>query len=234
VERCHVAFNEEYTDPYSDVGQVDVASGWKPIPAGADPAFQWPSHVWELVLGLKKAERPHGAQFVYRSIETDVLAFAMERVSGMRLPHLISELLWQPLGVEESANFTVDPAGYALADGGFNACLRDFGRFGLAVLNDGEGVIPADWIEACRTGDRSVFAYPFTVTLPQGAYRNCMWIEDEKSRSLLARGVFGQLIYMNWDMKMVIVKLSSWPDFLNTERSIETLSACHAIGKYLN
>ena len=35
------------------------------------------------------------------------------------------------VGAEESAGFTVDPAGYALACGGFNATLRDYGRFGL-------------------------------------------------------------------------------------------------------
>jgi CubicO group peptidase (beta-lactamase class C family) len=229
-----VVFSEEYTDPYSDVGQVDVASGWKPVPPGADPNFKWPAHVWDLILGLKKVERPHGMQFVYRSIETDVLAFVMERVSGLRLPQLISEFLWQKLGVEESANFTVDLAGYALAEGGFNACLRDYGRFGLTVLNDGDGIIPANWIDASRNGDQSVFTYPFNVTLPHGAYRNCMWIEDPGSRSLLARGVFGQMIYMNWDMKLVIVKLSSWPDFLNAKRFISTLNAFHAIGRALN
>jgi CubicO group peptidase (beta-lactamase class C family) len=229
-----VVFSEEYTDPYSEVGQVDVASGWKPIPPGADPNFKWPTHIWELILGLKKIERPHGAQFVYRSIETDVLAFAMERASGKRLPQLISELLWQPLGAEESANFTVDPAGYALAEGGFNACLRDYGRFGLAVLNNGGGIIPAQWIEACRNGDTSVFAHPFNVTLPKGAYRNCMWVEDPASRSLMARGVFGQLIYMNWDYKMVVVKLSSWPDFLNAKRLITTLKSLHMIGRKLS
>ena len=34
-----VRFSEDYTDPYSDIGQVDVASGWKPVPPDSDPAF---------------------------------------------------------------------------------------------------------------------------------------------------------------------------------------------------
>jgi CubicO group peptidase (beta-lactamase class C family) len=45
----------------------------------------------------------------------------------------------------------------------------------------------------------------------------------------MARGVFGQLIYVNWDYNMVVVKLSSWPDFLNTRFNIVTLSAIHKI-----
>ena len=100
-----VRFSEEYTDPYSEMGQTDVAAGWKPIPPGSDPDFKWPSNVWDLILGLKDQTRPHGAAFEYRSIETDVLAFIMERVSGKRLAELISQELWQKLGAEESACF---------------------------------------------------------------------------------------------------------------------------------
>jgi CubicO group peptidase (beta-lactamase class C family) len=48
-----VAFSENYTDPYSDIGQVDVACGWKPVPEGADPAFKWPGHMWDVITGLK-------------------------------------------------------------------------------------------------------------------------------------------------------------------------------------
>ena len=75
-----VKFDETYTDPHSDIGQLDVASGWKPIPPESDPEFKWPTHIWEQIIGLKDRTRPHGAAFEYRSIETDVLAFAMERV----------------------------------------------------------------------------------------------------------------------------------------------------------
>jgi hypothetical protein len=228
-----VRFSEDYTDPYSDIGRMDVADGWKPIPPNTDPQFRWPHHTWELIETLTETLRSHGALFVYRSIETDVLAFAMERVSGKRLPQLISEEIWQKIGVEESANLTVDPAGYALADGGFNACLRDYARFGQLYLDhgrvDGAEVLPSAWIEATRSGDHSLFREPYTLSLPHGAYRNQFWIEDPQSRSIMARGVFGQLIYINWDHQLVAVKLSSWPDFLNVSYNIATLKAIHAI-----
>jgi CubicO group peptidase (beta-lactamase class C family) len=187
--------------------------------------------VWEQILRLKKQARPHGAAFEYRSIETDVLAFAMERVTGMRLAQIVSELLWQKLGVEESACFTVDQAGYALADGGFNATLRDYGRFGQMILEQGGGIVPATWIEATRNGNHAMFGEDQSASLPGGAYHNKFWVEDPVSRSLLCRGVFGQLIYVNFDHDTVIVKLSSWPDFLNLKFSIATRHACHEIMK---
>jgi CubicO group peptidase (beta-lactamase class C family) len=225
-----VRFSEEYTDPYSDVGQIDVASGWKPIPAGSDPGFRWPTHVWELILGLKKTTRPHGEAFDYRSIETDVLAFLMERVTGKRLPELVSEELWQKIGADESACFTVDSAGYALADGGFNATLRDYARFGQMILEGGGGVIPPDWIEATRSGS---YGQVYSESFPGGSYRNQFWIEDAASRALMCRGVFGQLIHIGFEEKMVVVKLSTYPDFTNIVYSKATLKAVHAIADAL-
>ncbi len=229
-----VRFDEAYTDPYSGAGMLDVASGWKPVPPDSDPHFKWPKHIWELIISLTETDRPHGGWFHYRSIETDVLAFCMERVTGKRLPQLVSEELWQKMGAEESACFTVDSAGYGLADGGLNATLRDYGRFGQLLLEGGGGIVPPQWIEATRTGDHSIFGEPYTFLLPHGAYKNQFWIEDPRSRSIMCRGVFGQLIYMNWDYNMVAVKLSSWPDFLNVPFNVATLGALHAIGRALS
>ena len=225
-----VKFSEEYTDRYSEIGQVDVASGWKPVPPGSDPAFRWPAHMWELILRLRQTTRPHGAAFEYRSIETDVMAFVMERVTGRRLAQLVSEELWQKLGADESACFTVDSAGYALADGGFNATLRDYARFGQMILEGGAGIVPAQWIEETRNGPCGA---GYNESLPEGGYHNQFWIGDPRSRALSCRGVFGQLIQIDWDNRMVAVKLSSWPDFSNTAYSVATRRAIETIAAAL-
>jgi CubicO group peptidase (beta-lactamase class C family) len=229
--RSGVRFNEEYTDPYSDVGRIDVASGWKPVPPGTDPAFVWPGHVWELILTLKTKVREHGAAFDYRSVETDVLAFCLERVTGKRLPQLVSEEIWQKLGVEENACFTVDPAGYALADGGFNACLRDYARFGQMVLDNGGGIVPPAWIEATRNGGRHGPQY--WAAFPEGSYKNQFWLTDPRSRGLMCVGVFGQLIWISWEHRMVVVKLSTWPDFLDSAKEAATAAAMQRIAESL-
>jgi CubicO group peptidase (beta-lactamase class C family) len=226
-----VRFDETYEDPYCEMGKLDVAAGWNPPPPGSDPDFPWPGHVWELIMSMKQATRPHGEAFEYRSIETDVLAFAMERVSGRRLPQLVSEELWQKLGVDERACFTLDPAGYALADGGFNATLRDYARFGQMILDHGAGIVPSAWIEATRNG---VHRPGFGAPIPEGAYHNQFWIEDPRSRNLMCRGVFGQLIWIDFSRRVVAVKLSSWPDFYNIDYSTATLKACHSIAGALS
>ncbi|MHB1104416.1 MAG: hypothetical protein ACYC0C_16895 [Devosia sp.] len=94
--------------------------------------------------------------------------------------------------------------------------------------------MPASWIEATRSGNHELFGEPYTTVLPDGAYRNQFWIEDRRSRNLMARGVFGQLMYISWEHRMVVVKLSSWPDFVNPAWTVATLDAVRRIGVALS
>lgn len=229
-----VSYNENYEATDSDIAITDIAGGWK-LPG---PGVDAPACMWDQILTLTKRDHEHGALFKYRSIETDVLAHCMERVTETRLAQLVSRELWQPLGCEESANFTVDPAGYALANGGFNATLRDYARFGQMLLQQGaandQQIVPSEWIEDIHNADHSLFGEPYTEAAPNGAYRNQFWIEDVDRQGFMARGVFGQLIYIDPEQQMVLVKLSTWPEFTSVPRLKSALSAIHAIGDFLN
>ncbi|MBN9071656.1 MAG: serine hydrolase [Rhizobiales bacterium] len=224
-----VVFDETYTALDSHMAKVDAACGWK---ERRDPS--WPASVWELILTLTEAECAHGASFRYRSIETDVLSFVLQRVGGMPLAELVSRELWAPMGAGEDAYFTVDPAGYALGDGGFNATLRDYGRFALLHLGHGEmnggRIVPAAWIEEITAGARpQLFGGIYHEALPQGAYHNQFWIEGGASRAYMARGVFGQMIYIDPAAEFAAVVLSSWPEFVDTTRTRTALAAVRAI-----
>jgi CubicO group peptidase (beta-lactamase class C family) len=232
--RSGVRFSEDYGVPGADVMHEEYVCGWKPWPADA-PA-DLPSCMYDFMLTLPK-ERDHGGPFLYRSIETDVIAWAMERVSDTPLPELVSREIWQPLGAERDANFTVDPAGFASADGGFNASLRDYGRFGQmycngGAFNDGQ-ILPADFVCDTLAGDPTAFAGPYKDIFPRGAYRNQFWIRDVDKTQIMARGVFGQLIYIDASNEIVVVKLSSWPHYLNLEFLLTTLAAIDAITEAL-
>ena len=229
-----VRYIEDYEALDSDIAITDIASGWK----HPRPGLNAPSCIWDQILTLTEQVREHGEKFHYRSIESDVLAHCLERVTGTRLAELVSRELWQPLGCEESASFTVDPAGYALASGGLNATLRDYARFGQLLLQQGRlddiQLVPADWIADIHNADHSLFGEPYTKAAPNGGYRNQFWLEDVDRPGFMARGVFGQLIYVDPAADMVMIKLSSWPEFISVPRLITALNAIHAIGDRLN
>ena len=101
--------------------------------SNADPSIEWPKSVYEQILSLKNCYAKHGEAFLYRSIETDLLAHILIAVSGMPLNELLSKELWQPMGAEEDGFFTVDPSGYSLASGGFNV-PKGFGKGLLSFI----------------------------------------------------------------------------------------------------
>jgi len=224
-----VVFDETYTALDSHMAKIDAASGWKER-RHAD----WPASVWELILTLTEAECAHDASFRYRSIETDVLSFVLQRATATPLAELVSRELWAPMGAGEDACFTVDTAGYALGDGGFNATLRDYGRFALLHLGrgeiDGRRIVPAAWIEEITAGARpALFGGVYHEVLPEGAYHNQFWVEGGASRAYMARGVFGQLIYIDPAADFAAVVLSSWPDFVDAVRTRTAIAAVRAI-----
>lgn len=225
--RSGVRFTEDYGTPGSDMTRIDIASGWRP-PVDPGPV----QTIRDVILTLPQ-EREHGEAFKYRSIETDVVAWALERVAGAPLAALLSDRIWSRMGAERDACFTVDGAGTALADGGFNATLRDYARFGLLLLEggawNGDQIVPEDWIRASTTGDRAAFGEPYTATSPKGAYSRQWWIHDAARGDFMARGVFGQMIYIDPRTEFLAVKLSSWPDFLIHSYTVDMLSAVTAI-----
>ncbi|MBO6775140.1 MAG: serine hydrolase [Marinibacterium sp.] len=227
-----VRYVEEYTDPNSDMGRTDVACGWKQVPDGADPA-DWPTTLWDQIMGLTECETDHGARFKYRSIETDVLGFTISRLTGLSLAEAISVFLWAPMGAENPACITVDPAGTGLGDGGMCATLRDYARFGQTMLDNGlangRQVIPADWVADVRSGDHGRFDDQSREFMPNGRYRNMFWIQDADRMTHMSLGVFGQFIYVSPERDMVVVQLSSWPEFLSSERHSNTMRAINAI-----
>ena len=229
-----VRFGESYDQRDSDIGKMDYACGWKPAPPGAD-VTGWPGCVWDQILQMTHQEAAHGVRFAYRSIETDVLAHVLERVSGRRLPDLISARLWQPMGAQEDAEITVDRAGYGLGCGGISACLRDLGRLGLLYLNDGQAdgrqVIPRAWVEDVRHGAHGVFDAPARTEFPRGAYRNQFWIEDRRLPRHYALGIFGQMILVAPDAGLVGVKLSTWPQATDSAMLLQTVEAMHALAR---
>lgn len=227
-----VGFSETYGDPASDVWAMDVCTGWRPDHDGRGPAS-----LHDLILSLKQI-RPHGERFEYRSVETDVLGWVLEHCSGLALPRLMSEIMWQPLGCETEAYFTLDKAGIALASGGFAATARDYARFGLVMLTGGlaedRRLVSPDWVAACGRGDQAKFGAPYVEWYPDGAYSNQFWVEDCRRGSFMARGIYGQLIYIDPVNQLVAVKLSAWPDYRMADLLRDTLGGIRAIGDHLS
>ncbi len=160
---------------------------------------------------IKRAHRP-GEVFQYKTIDTAVLGWLLERVSGGTLAAYAARRLWEPLGAEQDGFFIMDGepgVGREFSGAGFNATLRDFARIGLMMLGDGKGngrqIIPADWVhDSSRPAGG-----------PGQGYGYQWWIAPD-SKSYQAIGLQGQYIYVNPSTRTVIVKLSYFPSDIDT------------------
>jgi CubicO group peptidase (beta-lactamase class C family) len=232
--RSGVRFREDYTDPAAEYIYLDMAAGWKERSRPEAPAS-----IRDLLLWVEQ-DRPHGGAIQYRSIECDVVAWVCEAVTGKPLHDLVSEAIWSQIGAERDGYFTVDGQGTCLADGGFNATLRDYARFGQMCLNggafNGHQVVPADWIAQSRHGDIEAFSTYHGIQrdwYPEPTYSRQWWVLDNRRGVQAARGVFGQLIHVDPGRELVAVKLSTWPDFLNADYGVNTYRAIEAIAAHL-
>jgi CubicO group peptidase (beta-lactamase class C family) len=234
--RTGVAFRETYTALDAEVRVMERSMGWRPAQPG-DPAGTYP------YLATLGSAGPHGGEFSYRSADSDMLGWACERVSGLRVADLISALIWQPIGAECDAEITCDPLGSAIPDGGISAAARDLARFGQMLVDDGvaqgQAVVPATWLADVRypePGVREAFAQTDNeYVLPGGWYRNQFWvIPGSGGPVLVCLGIHGQLIYADRASRTVVVKLSSWPDAQNTAYLLDTLRSCAALSAHLS
>jgi CubicO group peptidase (beta-lactamase class C family) len=226
-----VQYSEDYSDPNADIWRYSAAASPLPKPEG----YVGPDGYWEYLQQVQ-SEGNHGEQFHYKTINSDMLGWIISRVSGKSVTELASERLWRRMGAEQDAYQTVDGKGVPFAGGGLTAGLRDMGRLGLLMLNEGvingERLFPAEVVRNIRAGgDPSKFVgFP---TIPNGSYTSQWWVFHNKHGAFAARGVHGQTIYVDPTAQMVLVRFASFPRAQNGFIDPTSLPAYQAVAEYL-
>jgi CubicO group peptidase (beta-lactamase class C family) len=84
-------------------------------------------------LASLKAERyaEQGTSFDYGSVNTDILGWMVEKITGMPFQDALSREIWTQIGMESDAAYVAPRFGVPHWDGGFLARMRDMARFGL-------------------------------------------------------------------------------------------------------
>lgn len=163
------------------------------------------------VLPFRARERAAGERFSYSSAETQVLGLVVRGATGRLLAEYLSEKIWQPMGAEADASWLVDAGGYEAAFIGINATLRDWGRFGMLLANDGavagRQVIPAAWVRAATTPSAKQFEPGMTGQMLGYGYQT--WIIGGRDREFVLRGLRGQAIYVAPKSKLVMVQTAA-------------------------
>jgi len=196
-----VKWDETYTDPASDRRRMLDAQ-----------IAQQPGGIIRLMAALPRAAAP-GTVWNYSTGETFVAGAVVRAAVGRPLAEYLSDRIWSKAGMESDATWWLEsPDGLEIGGSGLSATLRDYGRFGMFLMNDGvvdgEKILPDDWVRDAGSSkhiggkvvDYGYMMWPFPASAAaanQGAFQ--------------AIGIFGQHIYVNRRERVVIVVWSALP-----------------------
>ncbi|WP_293676294.1 serine hydrolase [uncultured Phenylobacterium sp.] len=203
-------------------------------------ATRRPGAVLDLACSLPRAHPP-GAVFNYSTVESCLLGALVVAATGRPMADYCAEKVWGPAGMEADGYWLLESEG-GLEMGGFgvNARLRDVGRFGLLVMEDGEGfsggrVFPPGWRDLAGQPDSA--ATDFGALLPgsPAGYGYHWWSlpgapfrDGIHAGACLALGAHGQRIYINPAERVVAVVQSAWREPKDEDAEIETVTLFRA------
>lgn len=185
-----VTFDEDYLNYSSDINKMGrvLALG------GSMDAF---------AAGLTEMDSAPGKSWQYVSIDTHVLGMVVRGATDRSLADLLTEKLVQPLGLEADPFYLTDGYDVAFALGGLNIRARDNARFGQMIAQggrwEGKQLVPAAWITEATQASANTrpgntgYGYQWWIPIGSGPAQ------------FMARGVYGQYIYIDQPRNVVVV-----------------------------
>jgi CubicO group peptidase (beta-lactamase class C family) len=176
-------YKESYTSPFA-------------YPAEA----YYGDEIVDNTLKYKVTTQP-GKEFLYLSGNSALLGYIVTIATGEKLSDYAAERLWQPLGAEHPAYWSLDhDTGMEKAYCCFNSNVRDFARIGQLYLDSGK------W------GGKQLVPQNYVLTSMKPAlsphYGYNWWILNCDGHNVpYCRGILGQYIFVIPDKHMVVVRL---------------------------
>jgi CubicO group peptidase (beta-lactamase class C family) len=188
-----VKWDEDYENPQSDVALFNKA---KPE-SGVDATVSY----------MRKLPRAHppGTVWHYNTGETNLIGVLVSSATGKPLAQYLQERIWHPAGMAATATWLLGKTGHEIAGCCLQAATRDFARFGLFVLANGnvkgKQIVPVDWF------DQAIHK-KMDIGVPGKGYGFQWWTYD--NGSVAAQGIFGQGIFIDPQRRLVIASNSNW------------------------
>jgi len=214
-----IAFTELYDQPSDNqrLGQMLFTQA-NPGPARAVAQFN-------------TRERPPDTLFHYAGINTEVLGLVVTGAVKMPLADYLRTRIWQPMGAEADAAWTIDTTGQEVAYCCLNMVLRDWARLGMMLANDGawngRQIVPRQWVLDATTA-QAPFLRPGTMTRFYG-YGYQVWLLPGPRRQFAMLGIHGQTIFVDPEAKLVLVHTAVRLKASNDPAAVELLALWRAL-----
>jgi CubicO group peptidase (beta-lactamase class C family) len=188
-----------------------------------------------LALSVRPGTDAPGSTFEYNDFVPLFLGMILERTTHRPVAQYLQEKIWQPLGMEYPASWSLDSrqSGFEKMAMGLNARAIDFAKLGVLFLDHGrwggKQVVPEKWVEESTSPDASDNRRWRRATAwkqAHGYYKYLWWgrARPDGSYAFMARGnLQQQWVYVSPRDRVVIVRFGlvdgaadSWPDIFES------------------
>ncbi len=209
-----VAFNEDYLDKNSDINKMGrvLALG------GSMDDFS---------AGINSRARAPGSARQYVSIDTHVIGMVLRAATGKTVHDIFDERLWSQVGFGADSYYMTDGGDRAFVLGGLNMRTRDYALFGKLMrdggIYQGKQIIPAEWV-AQSTSNNAPASAPGSHNDASVGYGYQWWVspvsaDTDFKGDYFAVGIYGQYIYVNPALDIVIAKNAAHLEFMSPGQS---------------
>lgn len=212
---------------------------------GRAMASRRPGAILDLLRTLPRAA-PQGDVFNYATGDSVLLGAVVRAAIGRPLADYFAETVWGPAGMEADGLWQLESEdGLELGGFGVSARLRDVGRFGLLVLEDGlawsgRQVLPIGWRDLAGQPDCAATAFGRLMAGSPAGYGYHWWAlpgapfaDGLHAGAFLALGAFGQRIYINPVEQVVVVIQSAWRQPSDLDAEAETVALLRTLVRAL-
>ena len=172
-----------------------------------------------------------GAVFNYSSLDTELLGLVVSRATGKSLSDLVQTRIWGPLGAEADASWITGASGQELAYCCFNATLRDWGRLGGMMAQDGawngQQIIPKEWLKAATASENPAQTAGTNGRRLGFGYQ--LWVMPGDRRQALLVGIYGQTMLIDPIRHVVLVQTAVLPRAADRGTRLELFALWQAL-----
>ena len=183
---------------------------------GDDTLTYWHSDLRKLALSHIKLTESYKGKFHYNNYHPLLLGIILERSTGVSVSEFFERELWQKIGAEHDASWSLDSkkSGFEKMESGINFRAEDFIKIGSMVLNNGfwngTQIINSDWLKLS-----TLSTFPIDDSEYQNSFlagRNIgykyMWYSTPSIQSydIVAWGKSDQIMYISPENDLVILR----------------------------
>jgi len=204
-----------------------------PLWFGDDARTYYTPDLRKLALHSIKNDSEYEGNFHYNNYHPLLLGIILERSTGMSVSQYFEEKIWNKIGAEYSASWSLDSveSSFEKMESGLNFRSIDYAKIGSMLLNQGKWnsstIVSEDWLNKSIYSSEEYEAQNYIGSFLEGRNTNYqyMWYsenDESKDGNYYAAGKYGQFIYISPESNIVIVRTGNntgnidwWPDILH-------------------